>query len=152
MRSQEFITELYDPKTSFPIEWDNKFGPEEMHGRAYDRQGGYIDIKFIPLSASTVEVEFSRNDSYDMTGGGDANRVLGTVLEAFREYLRGYQPRVFIFSAKGGSRSKVYQSLIKRFADSVGYRQFDMSKLSPEKQAKIAASGSDVMVLRKVAP
>jgi hypothetical protein len=122
-----------------------------MHGRAYDRQGGYIDIKFIPLSASTVEVEFSRNDSYDMTGGGDANRVLGTVLEAFREYLRGYQPRVFIFSAKGGSRSKVYQSLIKRFADSVGYRQFDMSKLSPEKQAKIAASGSDVMVLRKVA-
>jgi hypothetical protein len=96
-----------------------------------------------------VEVEFSRNDSYDMTGGGDANRVLGTVLQAFREYLQGYQPKILVFSAKGASRSKVYQNLIKRFASTVGYKQFDISKLSPETQEKIAFSGSDLMVLRK---
>lgn len=144
------ISELYDAQTSFPIEWNDSFGPEEMSGRAYDRQGNYIDIKFIPLKNGIVEVEFSRNDSYDMTGGGDANRVLGTVLEAFREYLRGYQPKIFIFSAKGGSRSKVYQSLIKRFAAGAGYRQFDMAKLSPATREKLGASGTDVMVLRKM--
>ena len=151
MKINEIITEVFNPETSFPIEWDDHFGPKEMHGRAYDRQGGYIDIKFVPLSDNTTEVEFSRNDSYDVTGGGDANRVLGTILEAFREYLRGHQPKIFVFSAKGGSRSKVYQSMINRFAQSVGYKQFDTSKLSPEKRAKLAASGTDLMVLRRAA-
>jgi hypothetical protein len=151
MKASEFITELYEPKTSFPLNWYPSHHPSEASARAYDRNKGYIDIKFTPILGSDdmVEVEFSRNDSYDMTGGGDANRVLGTVLQAFREYLQGYQPKILVFSAKGASRSKVYQNLIKRFASTVGYKQFDISKLSPETQEKIAFSGSDLMVLRK---
>jgi hypothetical protein len=124
MKITEIIAEVFNPETSFPIEWDDRHGPAEMHGRAYDRQGGFIDIKFIALRNGVVEVEFSRNDSYDMTGAGDANRVLATILEAFREYLRGYRPKIFVFSAKGGSRSRVYQSMIQRFAAGAGYKQF----------------------------
>jgi len=151
MRAIDFISELYEPETSFPLNWYPSHDPSEASARAYDRNKGYIDIKFTPILGSDdmVEVEFSRNDSYDMTGGGDANRVLGTVLQAFREYLQGYQPKILVFSAKGASRSKVYQNLIKRFASTVGYKQFDISKLSPETQEKIAFSGSDLMVLRK---
>ncbi len=151
MRAIDFISELYEPETSFPLNWYPSHDPSEASARAYDRNKGYIDIKFTPILGSDdmVEVEFSRNDSYDMTGGGDANRVLGTVLQAFREYLQGYQPKILLFSAKGASRSKVYQNLIKRFACTVGYKQFDISKLSPEAQEKIAFSGSDLMVLRK---
>ena len=152
MKINEIVTEAFNPETSFPIEWDDRHGPEEMHGRAYDRQGGFIDIKFIALRNGVVEVEFSRNDSYDMTGAGDANRVLATILEAFREYLLGHRPKIFVFSAKGGSRSRVYQSMINRFAQSVGYKQFDTSKLSPEKRAKLSASGTDLMVLRRATP
>jgi hypothetical protein len=151
MKINEIITEVFNPETSFPIEWNDRHGPEEMHGRAYDRQGGFIDIKFIALRNGVVEVEFSRNDSYDMTGAGDANRVLATILEAFREYLRGYQPKIFVFSAKGGSRSQVYQSMIKRFAAGAGYKQFDTSKLSPAARKKFGATGSDLMVLRRAA-
>jgi hypothetical protein len=151
MRAIDFISELYEPESSFPLNWYPSHHPNEASARAYDRNKGYIDIKFTPIldSDDMVEVEFSRNDSYDMTGGGDANRVLGTVLQAFREYLQGYQPKILLFSAKGSSRSKVYQNLIKRFASTVGYKQFDISKLSPETQEKIAFSGSDLMVLRK---
>lgn len=150
LSSNSNLNELYEPENSFPLHWYQSNDPSEAYARAYDRNSGYIDIKFTPISDNTVEVEFSRNDSYDMTGGGDANRVLGTVLEAFREYLKGYQPKILIFSAKGASRSKVYQNLINRFASSVGYKQFDTSKLSPETQEKIAFSGGDVLVLRKV--
>lgn len=154
MRATEFLTELYEPESSFPLNWYPSFDPSEATARAYDRNRGYIDIKFTPIGISkgmdAVEVEFSRNDSYDMTGGGDANRVLGTVLQAFREYLKGYQPKIIVFSAKGESRSKVYQNLIKRFAPTVGYKQFDISKLSPNTQAAIRMNaGGDVMVLRK---
>lgn len=152
--AEEQVNELYEPENSFPLNWYPSFDPSEAVARAYDRNRGYIDIKFTPIGISkgmdAVEVEFSRNDSYDMTGGGDANRVLGTVLEAFREYLKGYQPKIFVFSAKGGSRSKVYQSLIKRFAANAGYKQFDINKLSPESREKISASGSDLLVLRKM--
>ena len=151
MKINEIITEVFNPETSFPIEWDDTFGPAEMHGRAYDRQGGFIDIKFIALRNDIVEVEFSRNDSYDMTGAGDANRVLATILEAFREYLRGYQPKIFVFSAKGGSRSRVYQSMIQRFAAGAGYKQFDTAKLSDKARKQLGHSGSDVMVLRRAA-
>ena len=151
MKINEIITEVFNPETSFPIEWDDRHGPEEMHGRAYDRQGGFIDIKFIALRNGVVEVEFSRNDSYDMTGAGDANRVLATILEAFREYLRGYQPKIFVFSAKGGSRSRVYQSMIQRFAAGAGYKQFDTAKLSDKARKQLGHSGSDVMVLRRAA-
>ena len=148
----ESVNELYEPESSFPLNWYPSHDPSEASARAYDRNKGYIDIKFTPILGSDdmVEVEFSRNDSYDMTGGGDANRVLGTVLQAFREYLQGYQPKILVFSAKGSSRSKVYQNLIKRFASTVGYKQFDINKLSPETQEKIAFSGSDLMVLRKM--
>ena len=151
MKINEIITEVFNPETSFPIEWNDRHGPEEMHGRAYDRQGGFIDIKFIALRNGVVEVEFSRNDSYDMTGAGDANRVLATILEAFREYLRGYQPKIFVFSAKGGSRSQVYQSMIKRFAAGAGYKQFDTAKLSDKARKQLGHSGSDVMILRRAA-
>jgi predicted GNAT family acetyltransferase len=152
MKINEIITEVFNPETSFPIEWNDRHGPEEMHGRAYDRQGGFIDIKFIALRNGVVEVEFSRNDSYDMTGAGDANRVLATILEAFREYLQGYRPKIFVFSAKGGSRSKVYQNMINRFAAGAGYKQFDTAKLSDKARKQLGHSGSDVMILRRSAP
>lgn len=147
---EESLTELYEPENSFPLNWYPSSDPKEASARAYDRNKGYIDIKFTPVTDDSVEVEFSRNDSYDMTGGGDASRVLGTVLEAFREYLKGYQPKILIFSSKGQSRSKVYQNLINRFASTVGYKQFDTKKLSPEAQERLAFSGGDVMVLRKM--
>jgi hypothetical protein len=156
MRAKDFLSELYEPESSFPLVWDNTFGPRERNARAYDRKKGYIDIKFTPVMQNDfndmVEVEFSRNDSYDMTGGGDASRVLGTVLEAFREYLKGYQPKILIFGASGDSRSKVYQNLIKRFATNAGYKQFDIRQLSPKMQERLSLSrgqGGDVIMLIK---
>jgi GNAT superfamily N-acetyltransferase len=151
MRYTELVTELYNANAAFELEWNDTFGPEERSARARDSSGGYIDIRFIPVANGIVEVEFSRNDSYDVTGEGEASRVLATVLEAFRDYLRGYQPKILIFASKGQSRTKLYQSLINRFASSVGYQQFDINKLKPETREKISMSGSDVMVLRKTA-
>lgn len=143
------LNELFDPNSGFEIEWDYRFGPKEMHGRAHDSRGNYIDIKFIPVRDNITEVEFSKNDSFETTGGGDANAIFATVLEAFREYLRGYQPKIFIFSAKGGSRAKLYQRMVQRFAPQIGYKQFDINKLNPVTRDTIAASGSNVIVLRK---
>jgi len=150
---EDSLNELYEPETSFPLKWFNDFAPKERVARAYDRKNRYIDIMFTPVGAGNVdavEISFSRNDDFGMTGEGDANRVFATVLEAIREYLRGYQPKILLFGSKGESRTKLYKSLINRFAKTVGYKQFDTSKLSPESLERISGSGAgDLLVLRK---
>jgi hypothetical protein len=147
MRVTDFVAELYDPQSSFRLDWDDQFGPKEIHARAYDRQGGYLDINFVPVGKNITDIEFSRNDSFDITGGGDASRVFATVLEAIKRYLSGYRPKYLIFSAKGGSRYKLYQSMVARYAGTVGYKQFDLNRLKPETRERIGATGTNVILL-----
>lgn len=141
------INELFDPQTSYQLEWDDQFGPKEIHARAYDRQGKYIDINFVPVRDNVTDIEFSKMDSFDLTNDEDGPRVFATVLEAIRRYLQGYQPKILIFSGKEKNRAGLYQRLINRFASQYGYKQFDTSKLSPDAQRQMG--GTNVFVLRK---
>lgn len=145
----ELVNELFDTKSSFEItDWDDQFGPQEVHAKAYDRQGNYININFVPVRKNIVDVEFSRNDSFDVTGQGDAERVFGTVLQATKRYLEKYRPPAIVFTGKTGSRSKLYQRLVNRFAQQFGYKQMDINRYSEKAKQQIAASGSDAFVLR----
>jgi hypothetical protein len=149
-RLKQDVTELFNPKGSYPLHWDNTWGPAERHAQA--RYGdNWLDINFVPNDTrpDIVEVDFSKNDRWDVTGTGDEYKTFTTVLNAFSEYLRGYQPKIIYFSSKGKSRTRLYQSLINRLAQSYGYKQFDMSKLSQEARDKIGLLGDDILVLRK---
>lgn len=147
MKSTEFIVELYDPQSSYKLKWDNEFGPKEIHAKAYDKQGNYINIDFVPNGKNMVGLEFSRNDSFDITGGGDASRVFGTVIQAINKYLEGYRPKYFVFSAKDSNRYSLYQRLVNRFASSVGYKQFDLNRLKPETREKLSELGTNIILL-----
>lgn len=147
LADEENISELYDPQTSFKLEWDDSFGPKEMHATAYDRQGRTVNIDFVPVGKNMTEVEFTRGGSYDVTGRGDATFVFATVLQAFKEYLQGYRPKYIIFSAKEGSRFSLYQKLVNRFASTAGYKQFDLNRLKPETRERIGATGTNVILL-----
>ena len=150
MRATEFLTELFEPKGSLPLRWDNTFGPVERHAAA--RFGdNWLDISFVPSNekGDVVEIAFARNDRWDVSGEGDEYKIFSTVIQAIREYLMSYQPKILYFSSKGKSRTRLYQSLINRLAQSYGYKQFDINKLSQAAREKIGASGNDIMVLRK---
>lgn len=144
MRLFEFITEAYE------LEWDDQFGPKEIHARAYDRQGKYIDIKFVPVRDNVTDIEFSKMDSFDETGEGDEHAIFATVMDAIKKYLQGYQPKIIVFSGKGDKRGSLYQRMIQRYAPKLGYQQFDLNKLSPEARKQIASSGSNAFVLRRM--
>lgn len=148
MRINEVITEALDKP--YQLSWDDQFGPKEIHARAYDRQGRYIDINFVPVRDNVTDVEFSKMDNYKQTGQGDEFAVFSTVLEAFKRYLQGYQPKILVFSGKGETRSSLYQKLITKFAGKYGYKQFDPSKLSPSAQQQMG--GTNVFILRKMIP
>ena len=88
------ITELFDAKTAFPLQWDDQFASSgEVHAEAYDADGRVIDISFTPTGYGRgIEIVFKRGGSYDLTGQGDASRVLATVVNAISQYLQKYQP------------------------------------------------------------
>lgn len=120
MRAKE-LTELFDAKTAFPLQWDNQFASSgEVHAEAYDADGRTIDISFTPLdNGEAVEIVFSRGGSYDLTGRGDAARVLSTVVKAIGMYLQKYRPSYIAFSAKStGGRAGTYSAMIRRLAGS----------------------------------
>ena len=95
-------------------------------------------------------VEFHRNNSQEVTGEGDAQKVFATVLSAIQQFIVKYKPLKIYFSASKEpapmrlsspagakanpeSRAKLYDRLVLRYAKSWGYKFFR------------ADNGSDVM-------
>ena len=83
-----------------------------------------------------VQVEFYRNNSQEVTGEGDAQRIFATVLNAIQKYIKKYKPSKLSFSASKEpeadmaqpgsnvnpeSRAKLYNRLVQRYAGSMGY-------------------------------
>jgi hypothetical protein len=77
-------------------------------------------------------VEFFRNNSQEVTGEGDAQRVFATVLSAIQKFIKKYKPNRVIFSASkeveqgqnAQSRARLYDSLVQRYARAWGFRAF----------------------------
>ena len=70
-------------------------------------------------------VEFWRNNSQEVTGEGDAQRVFATVLNAIQQFIKIEDPERIRFSAskdqEADSRTNLYGSLVRRYANAWGY-------------------------------
>ena len=119
MRANEIILELLDPQTAFPLKWDQQFAAQgEIHASATDADGREIGISFTPAGNGEItDVAFTRGGTHEMTGKGDAGRVMATVIKAINIYANKYKPPYLAFSAKsGGGRAGAYTAMIRRYA------------------------------------
>jgi hypothetical protein len=74
-------------------------------------------------------VEFYRNNSQEVTGEGDSQRVFATVLSAIQTFIKKYKPNKVYFAANkvddtghdSLSRARLYDSLVQRYARSWGF-------------------------------
>ena len=129
----------------YPITWE-----KGMHGdvdaSAKLPDGTYLSIMFDKLDNikpddKTWMVEFYRNNSQEVTGEGDAQKVFATVLSAIQQFITKYKPLKIYFSASKlldpsinygpddvvpnpESRAKLYDRLVQRYAKAWGYRAF----------------------------
>ena len=129
----------------YPITWE-----KGMHGdvdaSAKLPDGTYLSIMFNKLDNikpddKTWMVEFYRNNSQEVTGEGDAQKVFATVLTAIQQFIVKYKPLKIYFSASKlldpsinygpddvvpnpESRAKLYDRLVQRYAKAWGYRAF----------------------------
>ena len=78
-------------------------------------------------------VEFYRNNSQEVTGEGDAQRVFATVLNAIQTFIKKYKPNKVYFAAmkevgpdaiKVQNRASLYDRLVQRYAKDWGFRAF----------------------------
>ena len=131
----ESVTEAFDKP--YPVlRWETgDFGDVDAIARLDDNT--FLSIMFNKgVSKDSKEeawsVEFYRNNSQEVTGEGDAQRVFATVLSAIQTFIEKYKPNRITFSASKEvepgqnteSRARLYDSLVQRYARSWGFRAF----------------------------
>jgi predicted chitinase len=129
------VNEAFDKP--YPLlRWEKgDFGDVDAIARLDD--GTFLSIMFNKgFSKDSKEeawsVEFYRNNSQEVTGEGDQQRVFATVLSAIQTFIKEYTPNKITFSASkevdqgqnAQSRARLYDSLVQRYARSWGFRAF----------------------------
>lgn len=124
MRAAQFITELFEPETALPLEWERMPGhrvggvkiKDALYATASDRDGRTIAISFVPMANGIVDISFNRGGSMDITGKGAAVQIFATVVDAINRYIKAEQPGWISFSASEPSRAKLYQHMVRRLS------------------------------------
>lgn len=127
------VTEAFDQP--YKLKWEKSdYGDVDAIAKMDD--GNYLSIMFNKGFNQDKEeawsVEFFRNNSQEVTGEGDAQRVFSTVLSAIQIFIKKYKPNRVIFSANkeveqgqnAQSRARLYDSLVQRYARAWGFRAF----------------------------
>ena len=127
------VSEAFDQP--YKLRWEKgDYGDVDAIAKLDD--GNYLSIMFNKGYNQDKEeawsVEFFRNNSQEVTGEGDAQRVFATVLSAIQTFIKKYKPNRVIFSASkevedgqnAQSRARLYDSLVQRYAKAWGFRAF----------------------------
>ena len=126
MRAQEFIAEAFDQP--YKMKWE-KSDYGDIDALVTLPDGTYLTIMFEHTTPYEVNISFWRNNSLDVTGEGDAQRIFATVLAAIQKFLTKEQPANISFSASkevepgqnSESRAKLYNRMVNRYAAAWGY-------------------------------
>jgi len=135
MRINEIISEAFDKPYKI-LRWENSehYGDVDAIARLDDNTFLSImfNMEYDEEGEEVIQVEFHRNNSQEVTGDGDAQRVFATVLAAIQQYIKEHNPKRLTFSASKEvgpdqnreSRAKLYDRLVQRYARTWGYRPF----------------------------
>jgi len=133
LKQEQPVTEAFDQP--YKLKWE-KGDHGDVDAIAKMDDGNYLSIMFNKGYNQDKEeawsVEFFRNNSQEVTGEGDAQRVFATVLTAIQIFIKKYKPNRVIFSASkeveqgqnSQSRARLYDSLVQRYAKAWGFRAF----------------------------
>lgn len=125
MRAKEFIGESLDKPYGFDSS-ENEYGEPLMSTTLDD--GSDLEMKFYKSKIQGVDgygFEFSRNNKHNITGQGDEQRVFATALAMTQQFVNQHKPKALEFFASKSpgsqSREKLYDRLVQRYADKLGY-------------------------------
>jgi hypothetical protein len=112
MRAKDFLLELGDKPYTMPSKWSGgSWGVAEKSVMLPDGRVLAIDIE---SEDGIAIVNFSIDNTQQITGKGDAYRVFSTVSNAITDYARKYKPKFITFTSsfEEQSRIKLYDRLV----------------------------------------
>ena len=127
-----YLTELFE--RPFPVREMKRigYGPTtiEVTYQAQTENGQYLNIDISKIKVSGWEINFTLDGSHDLTHHGKPYRILATVVEAVRLFLKdhmeawGELPKELYMVSKTseGKRDAVYSAMMKRFGKEYGYK------------------------------
>ena len=131
---KQYITELFEK----PYRWQLKKDDEKrVMYQAVTDTGDRLRIDFEKWSGGIVNLSFSVDGSVGITGQGDAFKIMATVLDVIKDFIKNHEPKRIKFTAdkeegeseEWESREKLYSKMIERFAKKVGYKvKFNKNK------------------------
>ena len=125
------LKEAFD--APYPMDWEHGDDDESYDALVTLPDGTNMSIMFSKeygdYGEEEWQVEFYRNNSQDVTGEGDAQRIFATVLSAIQQFIKLEKPKRIKFSAAkqtgdmtpNTSRTSLYNRLVQRFANNLGY-------------------------------
>ena len=127
--SKQGVAEAFDNPYKTKTE-KSEYGDIDMLAKLPD--GTNLSIMFNNQGDDEWQVEFYRNNSQEVTGEGDAQRVFATVLTSMQKFIKKYKPWRLTFSANkdvqpgqnSESRAKLYNRLVQRYATAWGYEEY----------------------------
>ena len=136
--SKQGVAEAFDNPYKTKTE-KSDYGDVDMLAKLPD--GTNLSIMFNNQGDDEWQVEFYRNNSQEVTGEGDAQRVFATVLASMQKFIKKYKPWRLTFSAtklldpstyyepdqpvpNPESRAKLYNRLVQRYATAWGYEEY----------------------------
>jgi len=126
---EQGVVEAFDKP--YKGNWEtSEYGDQDMLVKLPD--GTNLSIMFNHEGDDEWTVEFHRNNSQEVTGEGDAQRIFATVINAIQKFIKKQKPWRIIFSASkdvdpgqdSQSRAKLYNRLIARYARAWGYEDY----------------------------
>ena len=139
MRSKEFINELFSSKKVPKLSWS--YNGTVATAKVAPRKK--LRIHFTN-EYNTTSVEFSINDQFDLTGGGDVSVIFATVIEAIKDFVT-IDPREdsLYFTASEQSRARMYDTLAKRVSKQLGWHVVPYDDMVADKKYQNAIAHGD---------
>jgi hypothetical protein len=126
VKIKDIITEVLDTKLNWNYS-SHKTGKQTIHEFVTEVDGSKIKLTIDDEPGVVAEVYFERDGRMNATGQGSASVIFGAVLNKLVEWLNEQpaKPRQIYFTAqnpeKADSREGLYDKMIKRYADKLGY-------------------------------
>jgi hypothetical protein len=162
------VGEAFD--NPYKAKWEkSEYGDQDALVNLPD--GTNLSIMFSHEDNNEWQVEFHRNNSQEVTGEGDAQRIFATVLNAMQKFIKKQKPARLTFAASKvmdptiyyepdepqpnpASRAKLYDRLVQRYAKAWGYRAFradnghaviyELSRMKrPARQGDLVGGGAE---------
>ena len=130
MRYKE-IKELFEPKPEVTIDWKKSFS-DESNASIVTPSGHSLEVNFWEISPGVVSIDFTIDESHELTNHKEEIAVFNGVINSIREYISKHPVKDVLFQVKKteeGKRLSAYVKMAARLASSLGFRQGSIEEL-----------------------